>query len=54
MKLGFHNLIYVCPSKRGNFMKGVHVKQDCPNFGVLGKGSVDWLGLTKTDCCNII
>jgi len=30
-------LSFVYPSLRENPIQGMHVKQDCPSFGVLGK-----------------
>ena len=36
-------LSFSCPSKRVNFMQGIHVKHSCPSFSVLGRLSEVWI-----------
>jgi len=40
-------LSFTCPFKRENFMQGIHSKQDCPRFGVLGRLSEVWVAYLK-------
>jgi len=35
------------PSKRENFMQGIHAKQECASFGVLGRLSGVWIAYLR-------
>ena len=40
-------LSFACPSKRKKIMWGIHEKQGCTNFGVLGRVSEVWMSYLR-------